>query len=104
MPGDSGFLSISEAKELVGQPFLGDHRDYDFLNKQNVIGPIHFIGCHKSITEGQARKILGFPDATIVKAPFGINLADNVQMIQIVFLQDCRNETETIHCLQRFLD
>jgi hypothetical protein len=96
-------LSISEAKDLVGQPFLGDHLDCEYLNDQDAIGPVHLIGCHKSITEGQARKILGHPDATIVKAPFGIYLADNVQMIQMIFLQDCRNETETINCLQRFL-
>ncbi|MGA9621320.1 DUF4062 domain-containing protein [Methanoregula sp.] len=97
-------LSVSEAKELVGQPFLFDHEDYQHLDELKAIGPIHLIGCHKSITESQARKILGFPDATIVKAPFGIYVADNVQMIQLIFLQDCRNETETVHVLQRFLD
>ncbi len=97
-------LSVSEAKELVGQPFLSDHEDFPILEKHKAIGPIHLIGCHKSITESQARKILGFPDATIVKAPFGIYVADNVQMIQLIFLQDCRNETETVHVLQRFFD
>jgi len=97
-------LSVSEAKELVGQPFLFDHEDFQILDNQKAIGPIHLIGCHKSITESQARRILGFPDATIVKAPFGIYVADNVQMIQLIFLQDCRNETETVHVLQRFFD
>jgi hypothetical protein len=97
-------LSVPEAKELVGQPFLFDHEDFKILDKQNAIGPIHLIGCHKSITESQARKILGFPNAMLVKAPFGIYVADNVQMIQLIFLQDCRNETETTHVLQRFLD
>jgi len=95
-------LSISEAKELVGQPFLIDYQNSEIIQKKGAIGPIHLIGCYKSITESQARKILGFPNATLVKAPFGIYLADNIQMIQIIFLQDCRNETETVNVLQRF--
>lgn len=97
-------LSISEAREMVGQPFLYDYEDAPVLEEQKAIGPIHLIGCHKTITESQARKILGFPNATLVKGPFGIYVADNLQMIQLIFLQDCRNETETIHVLQRFLD
>ena len=36
-------------------------------------GPLHIIACLKTATESQAAKFLGFPDATLVAAPFGRN-------------------------------
>jgi hypothetical protein len=47
-------------------------------------GPVHVIACHKGVTEAQAKRMLGFPNATVVDAPF--------------------DETETQHGVQRFLD
>jgi hypothetical protein len=47
---------------------------------------------------------LGFPDATIVNAPFGIYVADNAQKIQFVLLSNCRDETATRYALQRFME
>lgn len=83
-------LSIPNAKEKVGQPFLQDFMVSDVLMKdKNIIGPIHVIGCHKSVSETQTRNILGFPDATILKDSFGIYVADNIQKIQMVFIEKC---------------
>ena len=39
-------------------------------------GPVHVIACHKTATEAQAIRLLGFPDATVVSAPFGVFVAD----------------------------
>ena len=88
---------------MVGQPFLRDHEASPLLTEGRV-GPVHFIGCHRSITEAQAMKQLGFSDATIVSPPFGVFVADNVQRIQLLFLANCRDETSTRHAIQRAFD
>ena len=87
--------SVAAARELVGQPFIHDHLAVPLLIKSKSAGPVHLIGCHKSITESQALKIRGIADCTIVKTDFGIYLADGIQKIQILFLADCRDLTAT---------
>jgi len=96
-------MSVSAAREMVGQPFLHDHEASPLLTDGRV-GPVHFIGCHRSITEAQAMKQLGFSDATIVSPPFGVFVADNIQRIQLLFLANCRDETSTRHAIQRAFD
>lgn len=81
-------LSESTAREMVGQPFLSDYKLYDELTKSKA-GPIHVVVCPKSVTESQALKMLGFPDATVVSDSFGVHIADNIQKIQIVLLKEC---------------
>jgi hypothetical protein len=87
--------SIAAARELVGQPFVRDHLAVPLLKKSKSAGPLHIIGCHKSITESQALKFRGIADCTIVKTDFGIYLADSIQKIQIIFLANCRDLTAT---------
>lgn len=94
-------LSVGQAKEMVGQPFLRDHEFHQAISDEQG-GPLHIIACHKGATEAQAKKLLGFPDATVVDAPFGIFVADNIQKVQFAFIRDCRDETNTIHGVQRF--
>ena len=96
-------FTISQARELVGQPFLKDHLSIQDAPK-NADGPVHLIGCHKTITESQAQKCLGFPDATLVTAPFGVYAADPVQKIQMIFIANCRDETTTRHGVQRLME
>jgi len=95
-------MSVGRAREMVGQPFLKDYQKASLLQTK-VIGPVHLIACQKSVTESQSMNLLGFPDATIVSAPFGIYLADNVQKIQIVLIKECRDPTSTNLGLQRFM-
>lgn len=98
-------LSVGAAKEPVGQPFLRDHQLSGHLSEEGgVTGPLHIIACNKTATEAQAMKLLGFPDATVVSAPFGIFVADPVQMVQFAFIRDCRDESTTRHGVQRFLE
>jgi hypothetical protein len=96
-------FSVAPARELVGQPFLLDHQKAGHL-KEDGGGPIHLILCHKTATETQAAKLLGFPDATIVSPPFGVFVADPVQHVQFVFIKDCRDESTTRHGIQRFFE
>lgn len=96
-------LSVVSAKEMVGQPFLRDHEMASDLTKKRG-GPVHLIACHKTATEYQATRLLGFPDATVVSAPFGIYVADNIQKVQFAFIVNCRDEANTRHGVQRFLE
>ena len=96
-------FTVAAAREMVGQPFLNDHEFLDVF-PENTVGPIHVIALQKAATESQAIALLGFPDATVVKAPFGIYIADNIQKIQLVLLADCRDNTSTRNAVSRFLD
>jgi len=96
-------VSISEAKEKTGQPFLSDYKFSQILSGKKI-GPVHIIGCHKRITESQARKVLGYPDAVLVNAPYGIYVADNIHKIQMVFLENCRNPTTTRNKIKKLLE
>jgi hypothetical protein len=96
-------LTIGPARELVGQPFLRDHQLQPKLTGKRG-GPLHIIACHKTATESQAAKLLGFPDATLVAAPFGVFVADPIQKVQFAFLTNCRDEANTRHGLQRFME
>jgi len=96
-------LTIGPARDLVGQPFLRDHLLSASLKGKRG-GPLHIIACHKGATENQAAKLLGFPDATFVTAPFGIWVADPVQKVQFAFITNCRDEANTRHGLQRFVE
>ncbi len=75
-----------------------------FSADENIIGPLHIIGCHKSVTETQTRNILGFPDATILKDSFGIYVADNIQKIQMIFIEKCSDSHSIRLGFQSFLE
>ncbi len=94
-------MTTAGARELVGQPFLNDWKTVKELPK-DVAGPVHVIACHKSVTESQAIRQLGFPDAVVVSAPFGVYVSDRAQCIQMVFIPNCRDETSTRRGVQYF--
>lgn len=100
LPGPFG---VAAAREMVGQPFL---RDYEFANELqgNVGGPVHIICCHQNVTEAQARRVLGFPDATFVNAPSGAYVVDNIHNIQLAYANNCRDEANTMHSIQRLFE
>lgn len=95
-------LTVAAGREMVGRPFLRDFEHAPRLT--SAVGPVHVIGCHKGATESQATNLLGFPDATVVAAPFGIYVADPIQHVQFAFLRDCRDRSTTEFAAQRFLD
>lgn len=96
-------MSVSAAREMVGQPFLRDHELASHF-KSGRIGPIHLIACHKTVSESQAISMLGFPDAIIVETTFGIYIADPIQNVQLMLLRNCRNVNLTQHAVQRAFD
>ena len=96
-------MNVSSAREMVGQPFQKDHQIV-VSSQDKTYGPVHIIGVHKGVTELQAIKTLGYPDAVIVKGPFGIYIADKIQNIQMVFLANCRDSASIRHNVQKFID
>jgi hypothetical protein len=96
-------FGVAAARELVGQPFLKDHA-YAAGLPGDLAGPVHLVACLKTVGEAQAMRQLGFPDATIVAAPFGVYVADKVQKIQMIFLANCRDTTTTRHALTRLVE
>jgi hypothetical protein len=95
-------ISIATAREMVGQPHLADHASSRLLARVDG-GPVHIIACRKGVTEAQAQRMLGFPNATVVNAPFGVYVLDPIQAIQLVLISNCVDEMETRHGVQRFL-
>ncbi len=65
---------------------------------------MHFIGCYKIITESQVRKIMGFPDLILIKDEFGIYVADKIYKIQMVFLEKCIDESQTLSRVENSFD
>ena len=96
-------LSQPAAREIVGQPFLMDHRVHDQLADGDG-GPVHLVACYKGVTESQALKMLGFPDATVVPGRFGLHVADSVQKIQIVLLKNCQSPSATTDAINTWLE
>jgi hypothetical protein len=99
----SGPYAFAEAREGVNQLFLRDYEHAPEL-RQDRLGPMHMVACHRSATEGQAVRQLGFPDATVVSTPFGVYVADKIQKIQLAFLSNCRDPTTTMYQVQRLFD
>lgn len=98
-----GSMGTAAARELVGQPFLKDHQHTQDWGAE-IHGPVHLIACQKGVSETQAIRQLGFPDAVVVTAPFGVYVADDVQKIQMAFIANCRDETTTRVNVQEFLN
>ncbi len=99
-------FSTTEARDMVGLPFLKDHQWLDAMNVAdgNTYGPIHVIAVHKTVGESQARKLLGHPDIVLVNAPFGYYLADRAQHVQVLLVANCRDATSTRYAIQRCLE
>jgi hypothetical protein len=94
-----GPMGVAAARERLGQPFLHDHELAPLLRDR--AGPVHLVACQRGATESQAARVLGFPDAVLVAAPFGVYVADDVYDVQMLFLSDCRDETTTRIAVQR---
>ncbi|MGO9499949.1 MAG: hypothetical protein ACLQA5_25040 [Solirubrobacteraceae bacterium] len=95
-------MSVPAARELVGQPFLHDHKLVAELNDRS--GPVHLIVVQGGATETQAAKQLGSPDATIVPTEFGVYVADEIQKVQMVFLSNCIDPSSIYGRVQTMLN
>lgn len=91
-------MSVAEARELVGRPFLNDLVHL----AAKSIGPIHFIGVYKNATESQLRDVIGHQDVAIIQESFGFYVWDLVNHIQLVYITNCKDPEVTILRTQEF--
>jgi len=91
-------MSVVEAREMVGRPFLND---LEHLPKVNI-GPIHIIGVYKNATERQLRDVIGHQDVAIIQEDFGFYVWDLVNHIQLVYIINCKDPEVTTLQTQAF--
>lgn len=91
----------SVAAVRLGQPFLSDYRHAGTLANCGIPGVVHVIACHRAVNETQALRMLGTPDAFSVSSDFGVYVADRVQQIQMIFLNQCADEGSVALAVRR---
>jgi hypothetical protein len=82
-------MSVADARNRVGRPFLYEHTLVENVPQKS--GVIHFVGVYGNTTEIQAKALVGYPDITVIRAPFGFYLWEKNVHIQIFFLKSCIN-------------
>lgn len=96
-------MSVAAAREIVGQPFLLDHELAPLVSERRL-GPVHVVAVHGGVSEAQAVRQLGSPDATFVPLDFGVYVADEIQKVQMVLLSRCIDTNAIYGQVQRLLD
>jgi hypothetical protein len=91
-------MSVAEAREMVGRPFL---KDLEFLPKTDI-GPVHIVGVYKNATETQIRDIIGHQDVAIIQDGFGFYVWDLVNHIQLIYIIQCKDPEVTVLQTQAF--
>ena len=82
-------MSVADARNMIGRPFIYEH---NFLDKDpGTSGVIHFVAVYGNATEIQVKNLVGYPDLTVIKAPFGFYLWEKNIHIQMFFLKACIN-------------
>lgn len=82
-------MSIADARNRIGRPFVYEHKS--IIDKKETSGIVHFIAVYGNVTEIQAKNLVGYPDITVIKGPFGFYLWEKNVHIQIFFLRNCIN-------------
>ena len=83
-------MSVADARNRIGRPFLEEHLQLD-KSPSKKKGLIHFIGVYGNATEIQVKNMVGYPDLTVIKTPFGFYLWDKTTHIQMFFFSKCIN-------------
>lgn len=83
-------MSVAEARNLIGRPFLYEHELLSLKNSEDK-GVIHMVAVYGNATEVQVKNLVGYPDVTVIKTPFGFYLWEKSVSIQMFFLVRCIN-------------
>jgi hypothetical protein len=82
-------MSVSDARNSMGRPFLNE---YAKIGESKLTkGVIHFITVYGNVTETQVKNLIGFPDLTLIKTPFGFYLWEQTTQIQFIISSKCIN-------------
>jgi len=82
-------MSVADARNQLGRPFL--YEQNEIIGSEKSSGVIHFISVYGRVTPSQVKSLVGYPDLTVIKTPFGFYLWEKNVHIQIFFLQSCVN-------------
>jgi len=82
-------MSVAEARSMIGRPFI--HEQDLIVGAEEKSGVIHFVGVYGNATEIQVKSLVGYPDLTVIKTPFGFYLWEKNVHIQMFFLKNCIN-------------
>lgn len=82
-------MSVADARNQLGRPFL--YEQNEIIGSKKSAGVIHFISVYGRVTASQVKSLVGYPDLTVIKTPFGFYLWEKNVHIQIFFLQSCVN-------------
>jgi hypothetical protein len=82
-------MSVADARNQLGRPFL--YEQNEIIGSEKSAGVVHFISVYGRVTSSQVKNLVGYPDLTVIKTPFGFYLWEKNVHIQIFFLQSCVN-------------
>lgn len=82
-------MSVADARNRIGRPFVYEHKL--IIDRKETSGVIHIIAVYGNVTEIQSKSLVGYPDITVIKGPFGFYLWEKNVHIQILFLRNCIN-------------
>lgn len=94
-------MSVADARNRIERPFLEEYKELK-KNPKKKQGVIHFIGVYGNVTVMQAKRLIGYPDLTAIKTPFGYYVWDKVRHIQIVYFANCVNPERIATRLNQF--
>lgn len=83
-------MSVADARNRIERPFLEEYKELKRHPKKKK-GIIHFIGVYGNVTVMQAKRLIGYPDLTAIKTPFGYYVWDKIRHIQIIYFSNCVN-------------
>jgi len=82
-------LSVSDARNSLGRPFL--YEDHELKGTSHTKGVVHFVTAYGNATETQVKNLIGFPDITLIKTPFGFYLWEQTTQVQYIVISKCIN-------------
>src|SRR5688500_4073684 len=82
-------LTNSAVRERIADALRRDHLLAPQLDSERAAGPVHLVACHRGVTEAQALRLVGSPDAIAIASDFGVLAADEITKLQVVLLARC---------------
>ena len=82
-------MSVSEARNMIGRPFLQENKELETSKLKS--GIIRFIAVYGNATAIQIKNLVGYPDLIVIKTTFGYYLWESNMHIQMFFLTKCIN-------------
>lgn len=94
-------LANAAARDRLADLHRRDHAHAALLESERAAGPVHLVACHRGVTEAQAIRLAGSPDAIAIASDFGVLVADEVTKLQVILLSRCHDAAGTQLAMRR---